>query len=108
MNTLPLQFLILTVAGWISRRQQDVIEYLQEENRILREQVGDRRLRFTDVQRRRLAMKARKLNRRDLLGLDPIVTPDTLIRWCRNLVARKYDGSKLRRPGRPATSVGVA
>jgi hypothetical protein len=64
MDTLPLQFLILTVAGWISRRQQDVIEYLLEENRILREHVGDRRLQFTDTQRRSLATMARKLSRK--------------------------------------------
>ena len=63
MSTLPLQFLILTVAGWVNRGQQDVIEYLREENRILREHVGNRRLRFTDAQRRRLARKARRLNR---------------------------------------------
>ena len=107
MDTLPLQFLILTVAGWISRRQQDVIEYLQEENRILREQVGDRRLQFTDAQRRRLATKARKLSRKALAGVDPIVTPDTLLRWYRNLVARKYDGSKARKAGRPRTSVDI-
>ena len=81
MSTLPLQLLILTVAGWISRRQQDVIEYLQEEIRVLREQVGDRRLRFTDTQRRRLASKAKRVSRRTLLGVDPIVTPDTLLRW---------------------------
>jgi hypothetical protein len=87
MNTLPLQFLILTVAGWVNRRQQNVIEYLLEENRILREHVGDRSLRFTDAQRRRLATKARKLSRKALAGMDPIVTPDTLLRRCRNLVA---------------------
>ena len=82
MNRLPLQFLILTVAGWVNRQQQDVIEYLQEENRILREHVGDRRLQFTDAQRWRLAEKARKLSRRTPAGPDPIVTPDTLLRWC--------------------------
>ena len=75
MSTLPLQFLILTVAGWVNRGQQDVIEYLQEENRILRENVGNRRLRFTDTQRRRLATKARKLSRKTLVGMHPIVTP---------------------------------
>ena len=100
MSTLPLQFLILTVAGWVNRGQQDVIEYLQEENRILREQVGHRRLRFTDAQRRRLATKAKKLSRKRLAGMDPIVTPDTLLRWYRNLVARKYDGSRARKLGR--------
>ena len=80
MSTLPLQFLVLTVAGWVNRNQQDVIDYLREENRILREHVGDRRLRFTDSQRRRLATSARRLRRKTLVGIDPIVTPDTLLR----------------------------
>lgn len=104
MSTLPLQFLILTVAGWVNRNQQDEIAYLREENRILREHVGGRRIRFTDAQRRRLAMKARRLNRKTLTGMDPIVTPDTLLRWYRRLVARKYDGSKARKMGRPRTA----
>jgi integrase-like protein len=100
MSTLPLQFLILTVAGWLNRGQQDVIEYLQEENRILREQIGDRRLRFTDAHRRRLSRKARRLPRKTLTGIGPIVTPDTLLRWYRTLVASKYDGSRARKLGR--------
>jgi hypothetical protein len=37
-----LQFAVLTAAGWLNRRQQDQIDYLREENRILREQLGDR------------------------------------------------------------------
>ena len=49
MNSLQLQFLMLIFAGWVNRSQQDVIEYLQEENRILREQLGGKRLRFTDA-----------------------------------------------------------
>ncbi len=52
MNTLHLQILILILAGWVNRSQQDVIEYLQAENRVLREQLGDGRLLFTDGQRR--------------------------------------------------------
>jgi putative transposase len=107
MDTVPLQLLILTVAGWINRSQQDVIEYLREENRVLREQVGDRQLRFTDAQRRRLAEKARKLRRKMLMGIDPIVTPDTLLRWYRNLVARKYDGSERGKTGRPRTALEI-
>ena len=35
MNAPPLQFLMLIFAGWVNRHQQDVIEYLQEENRPL-------------------------------------------------------------------------
>jgi putative transposase len=107
MNTLPLQFLVMTLAGWVNRSQQDVIEYLQEENRILREHHGSKRLRFTDSQRRRLARRAKKLSRRALLNLETVVTPDTLLRWYRTLIARKYDGSKARRAGRPRTSVDI-
>ncbi len=52
MNTLQLQFLISILAAWVNRGQQDLIEYLQEENRVLCEQLGAKRLLFTDVQRR--------------------------------------------------------
>jgi hypothetical protein len=52
---------MLIFAGWLNRSQQDVIEYLQEENRVLREQLGGKRLRFTDGQRRRLAVKAKAI-----------------------------------------------
>ena len=38
--------------GGSTQQQRDVIDYLQEENRVLREQFTPRRLRFTDVQRR--------------------------------------------------------
>jgi hypothetical protein len=60
------------------RGQQQVIEYLLEENRVLREKLGGRRLRLTDAQRRRLAVRARVLERRALTGIACIVTPDTL------------------------------
>ena len=55
----PFQFVVIVLAGWMNQRQQNVIEYLREENRVLREQLGERRLRFTDDQRRRLAVRAR-------------------------------------------------
>jgi putative transposase len=107
MNALPIQFLMLIFAGWVNRRQQDVIEYLQEENRALREQLSGKRLRFTDQQRRRLAAKAKKIGRKGLFQIETLVTPDTLLRWHRQLIARKYDGSKYRRPGRPKTAVEI-
>ena len=58
-----LQFLVVAVAGWINQQQRDVIDYLHEENRILHEQLGPRRLKFTDDQRRRQAAKAKALGR---------------------------------------------
>ena len=63
---LPLQILLIVLAGWVNRRQLDVIEYLQEENRVLKERLGGRRLRFTDAERRRLARKAQALGRKGL------------------------------------------
>jgi hypothetical protein len=56
----PFSFLVVSIAGWINQRQHRVIEYLIEENRVLREQIGDRRMRFSDSQRRRLAAKANR------------------------------------------------
>ena len=66
MSVAPLQFLLLVFAGWVNRHQAEVVAYLQEENRVLREQLGGRRLRFTEAQRRRLATKGRAVGRRAL------------------------------------------
>ena len=97
----PLRFLVVALAGWINQQQRDVIDYLQAENRVLREQLGPRRLRFTDDQRIRLAAKAKHLRRRVLQEIGTIVSPDTLLTWHRHLIARKYDGHRRRGPGRP-------
>jgi hypothetical protein len=77
----------------------------KEENRALREQLGGKRLRSTDRQRRRLAVKAKAIGRQRLFEIGTLATPDTLLRWYRELIAKKYDGSKRRRPGRPRTAV---
>ena len=104
MNAPQLEFLLLIFAGWVNRSQQDVIEYLQEENRVLHELVGGRRLLLTDRQRRRLASKAKAIGRKGLFEISTLVTPDTLLRWYRRLIAKKYDGSKSRTVGRPKTA----
>jgi len=90
----------------MNHRQQLVIEYLQEEIRVLREQLG-RRPRFNDNQRRRLAAKGRPIGRKGLARLAGIVTPDTLLAWHRRLIAEKYDSSKKRNPGRPPTAANI-
>ena len=99
----PFRLLLISLAGFLNQQQQDVIEYLQQENRVLREQLGGRRLRFNDDQRRRLAVRAKKLGRRMLQDLTTVVTPETLLAWHRRLIAQKYDGSQKRGPGRPRT-----
>jgi hypothetical protein len=68
------------VAGWMNRRQLQAIDHLREENRLLLEQLGDRRLRLTDDQHRRLAAKAKGLGRKLLAKVATIVTPETLLR----------------------------
>src|SRR6266478_2286170 len=100
----PFSFLVVSIGGWMNQHQHHVIEYLIEENRVLREQNGNRRMRFTDDQRRRLAAKAKKLGRRLLARVATIVTPETLLAWHRKLIAEKYDGSGKRGPGRPRTA----
>ena len=103
-----LQFLVLTFAGWVNRHQEDLIDYLREENRVLREQLGSRPLRLTDAQRRRLAVRGKTLGRRVLTQVATIVTPDTILRWYRRLIAQKYDGSARRSRGRPMAPREVA
>ena len=99
-DVYPLQVLLVTLAGWINRHQQHVIEYLVEENRVLKGQMKERRLRLTDDQRRRLAVKGRRLGRRVLRQVATIVTPDTILLWHRQLIARKWTFEP-KRPGRP-------
>ena len=108
VSPLIFQTLIFMMAGWLQRSDQLTIDYLREENRMLREQLGDQRLRFTDGQRCRLAVRAERLGRAVLAGVATLVTPDTLLRWYRELVARKYDGSRNRRTGRPLTETSLA
>jgi hypothetical protein len=100
--TTQFQFLLIAVAGWMSRHQQAVIEYLQEENRILLEQLGGKPKRFTDAQRIRLARKAKLVGRRRLGKLATLVTPDTLLRWLRVLVAKKWTSARTNPIGRPS------
>ena len=70
----PLQVLLAALAGWLNRHEQEVIAYLVEENRVLKEQLKGRRLRLTDDQRRRLAAKAKRLGRKVLIRA-PMIPP---------------------------------
>jgi hypothetical protein len=93
MGSVPplLSFLLMIVAGWVHRHQLIVIEFLQAENRLLKDRLRGRRIRFTDAERALLARKAKAVGRKALLELDSIVSPDTLLRWHKRLVAQKWD-----------------
>jgi hypothetical protein len=79
-----------------------VIDYLREENRVLRAQLRGKRLRLSDDDRRRLVVKAKALGGKALAQIASIATPDALLRWYHSLIAANYDGSKNRCQGRPS------
>ena len=95
------------IAAWLERQAAARIEYLNAENRALRSRLAGRRIIFTDAERRTLATLAKGLGRKALRDLDPIVTPATLLRWHRELVARKWTFPIGRRPGRPRAAVDI-
>ncbi len=86
----PFHLLVIALAGWLNRHQQPVIDYLIEENRVLKDQLEGQRIYFTDEQRILLAAKAKVLGRRLLDELETLVTPDTLLVWHRKLIAKKW------------------
>ena len=92
-SSFPLQYLVATLALWLNRQQQAVIDYLKEENRLLKAKLGGRKIQFTDAERCRLAIRAKALGRKLLSQLETLVTPDTLLRWHRELVAKKWNFS---------------
>src|SRR5882672_8451166 len=101
LDTIRWRILLVALAGWVNRRQLEVIAYLREENRVLKEHLGERRLHFTDPQRRRLATTGHCLGRQTLADVATLVTPATILRWHRHLIARKWTTVR-RRVGRPS------
>ena len=97
----PWQFFLIGLAGWINGHQQQIIEYLITENQVLKEKIGKKRILLNDDQRRRLAVKGKVLGRKLLHRVATIVTPDTVLRWHRKLIAMRYDRSASRGLGRP-------
>ena len=99
----PWQLLLWILAGGIHREQQEKIDYLLTENAVLKEKFGKKRILLSDDQRRRLAVKGKVLGRKRLQEIGKLFTPDTILRWHRQLVARKWDYSerKEKRQGRP-------
>ena len=98
----PWQLCLVVLAGSVNRQQQEVIEYLRTENQVLKEKIGRKRILLSDDQRRRLAVKGKILGRKRLEDVATLFTPDTILRWHRLLVAKKWDYSERRNSvGRP-------
>jgi len=99
MRIKPMGIILTMLARWLNGQQTEVIEYLLEENKILREKLGGKRILLTDQQRIRLAVLGKKLGRQVLSQFCGAFSPDTILGWHRKLVAIKYTG----RPGRSKT-----
>ena len=101
----PWQFFVVIFVGWVHREQQKIIEFYQTELDAVMKAQGKKRFSLTDDQRRLLAVKGRSLGRKALMELTTIVTPDTILRWHRTLVAQKWDYTERRQKvGRPPVS----
>jgi transposase InsO family protein len=90
IDPTALQMVLCVLTGWLEHGERETVAYLIEENRLLRRQLGTRRVRFTDDDRRRLAARAYRVGRAALQKIATIATPDTLLRWHRQLIARKW------------------
>jgi putative transposase len=98
IDPAALQMVLCVLTGWLDRREREAVAYLIEENQLLRRQLGTRRLRLTDDDRRRLAARAYQVGRTALREIATIATPDTLLRWHRQLISRKWTYAS--QPGR--------
>jgi len=94
------------ITGSVDEELLRRIEYLLEENHVLRNQLN-KRLRLSDRERRTLAEKAIALGKL-MADTVTIVKPQTILKWHRTLVAKKFDGSRFRkRQGRPPTKAEI-
>jgi putative transposase len=84
----------MALTSWLNHEREEVVAYLVEENRTLRAQLRGRRLLLTDDQRRRLAVRGQRLGRARLREVATMVTPDTILRWHRQLIVRKWTYAK--------------
>ena len=96
----PWHILLAALCGIVNQRQQQIIEFQNAQIEALLQKLGKKRLLLNDDQRRLLAVKAHAIGRKALLELTTIVTLDTILRWHRKLVAKKFDSSDKRQPGR--------
>ena len=99
--------LLAALAGWLNEHQQRTLEYVLEENRVLRQQLRGKRLRLTDLERCRLATRGKALGRKLLSCYATICSPETILGWHRRLVRRKWT-HRSARSGRPPTAEVIA
>ena len=97
----PWHIMLAALCGLVNQRQQQIIEFQNAQIEALLKQLGEKRLLLDNDQRGLLAVKAHAIGRKALREVTTIVTPDTILRWHRELIAKKFDLSDKRKPGRP-------
>ena len=111
MLPVTVRFIVAMLAYALNEPMARRLDYLQEENRVLEEALrsatGKPRIALTNEQRRRLATKGKALTPAEREECCQIVRSSTILAWFRRFVARKYDGSQVRRPGRPRKSCEI-
>ena len=93
----PWQMLAAIFAGAVNRDQQQKIDFLCAQLHVVKEAIGKKRVLLDDDQRRQLAVKGKLLGRKVLEEISTLFTPETILRWHRQLVAQKWDYSNQRR-----------
>ena len=96
----PWHILLAALSAMVNQRQQQIIEFQNAQIEALLKQLGKKRLVLDDDQRRLLAVEAHAIGLKALGEITTIFTPDTILRWHPNLVARKFDSSDKRTPCR--------
>ena len=100
MKVKPMGMLLVMLAGWLNRHQQDVIECLKEENKILREKLGTTRILLNDHQPMRLARLGKPLGRKVLADAGSLFSPDAILGWHRRYwLASMTAASSVRQAG---------
>ena len=97
----PWQLFLVILAGWMNQLQQQIIEFPRKEIAVLKKKLGKRRIILNDDERRILAVKAKALGRKVLQEIGCLFTPDTILRWHRELISATR---RKKKPGRPATA----
>jgi putative transposase len=95
IDASALQMVLVVLTGWLARQERRSLAYLVEENRVLRRHLRGQRLQLTDDDRRRLAVLGHRLGRRVLRQIATVITPDTILRWHRQLIARKWTYARM-------------
>jgi len=89
IDLAALQMVLMALTGWLDHHERQILAYLIQENRILRQQRGGRRLRLRDDERRCLAVHAYRVGTKAQRALPPSVQAWQLSAWFESSPAKE-------------------